>query len=169
MSFLSSIGDVLHKGIDGLKTIAKVAFAFGDDLVNGIKAIEATPLGADIVSAVEVIAGAVIPAAYLNAFKTFLPVFIKDMGWVQGELSKPDDQIISDFVTWFNSIASPNAKASVAHVVAANVSQFVSDVTNAGNTIQQSLTLPQIVHDPSLFDVVSIAPAVAAAPAKKAA
>lgn len=171
MSLLNNIGNILHKGLDGLKTIAKVVFQFGDDLTNGIKAIEATPVGSEIIGAVETVAGLVIPQQYQIAFKAWFPTFIKDMGWVKDELNKSDDDIVADFVTWFTGLTKPAIKASVAHVIAANGSLFVSDQIGAGVTPQQALTLPQIVHDPTIFDapvasavVNSLSPATTSAP-----
>jgi hypothetical protein len=152
MSLLSDVGSFLKKALDGLKTFAKVAFTYGNDLVNAIKVFEATPAGKAVDSVLDTIAGAVIPPAYMTAFKAWFPILLKDLGWVQNELNKTDDQIAADFATWFNGMVNPDAKASVAHVIAGNASKFVSDQSGSGLTIQQALTLPQYTYDPTIFD-----------------
>lgn len=136
-SLFSSASSEVH-------TIVSIA----DKIANEIKTLEASQVGQFL----EVTLEALIPAStgLVNAFKLWLPVIVTDLNWAVAEEGKTNTQKISDALTYLASIKGTDVYASQLNTLNALIQKWMSDNQGAGVTIQQALTMAQVVHNPDL-------------------
>lgn len=138
---LGAIGTFLH----GAKDEAEVILTAANDIVNKLVAWFKTPEGV----ALETIIEGLVPPTLLAKFMLFLPVLFTDLNWAQTEAGKSDAAVLADAGTYINSLTG-NVKAAQLNSFNALVGAWLSEQQNTGLTIQQTLTVAQVVHDPTV-------------------
>lgn len=98
-----------------------------------------------------------IPAStgLFNAFELELPNIMVRLGWTIREEGKTDEQIILDGLSHIKAfhIGDPDAFAVKIAGLVSLAGKFFSSNMGVAATIQQWLTLNQMVHNPNLLDV----------------
>lgn len=132
------------------KPIVHDIVVIADNVGNKLKASEASPTG--LLHLFEVALPMVIPAStgLINAFQFELNKIVTDLNWAKAESGKTGDQIVQDGLTYLKSLKGTDDYAIQMHAFAAKTQKWFSDNLQAGLTIQQALTTPSIVHDPTL-------------------
>jgi hypothetical protein len=155
----SWLGNLISKFLTWVNLKAKPEIhdfaVVADKVGNAFKASEASPTG--LLHLFEVALPMIIPAStgLVNAFQFALAKIVTDLDLAVAETSKTGDQIIMDGLKKLESLKGTEDYAIKMHSFAAKVQMFFSNNLQLGLTIEQALTLPAIVHDPTLSKIAT--------------
>lgn len=147
-SFLASLWEKVKTFFHGASIAVHSIVDIADKIANAIKTVEASQVGQLLETGLE----AFIPAStgLINAFKLWLPKIVTDLNWAVAEEDKTDTQKVADAVAYLASIKGTDVYAAQLNTLNALIQKWLSDNQGAGITIQQALTVSQIIHNPDL-------------------
>lgn len=153
------LGRLIQRFADWVSNTAKPEIhdvaVMADKIGNAFKASEASPTG--LLHLFEVALPMIIPASsgLVNAFQFALSKIVTDLDLAVAETDKTGDQIIMDGLKKLESLKGTEDYAIKMHSFAAKVQMWFSANLQLGITIEQALTLPAIVHDPTLSKIAN--------------
>lgn len=155
------LSDLFSKILNWLKGAEKTLhplIMIAEDLLNGLKAFDASALGQTVEGIIE----AAIPAStgLINAVKLQLPIWLKELKWLDDITGKSLTEIWTESQQYLNSIEDPNVRAAQLNTLKALFTNFFVQNSNEAIspttpfTIQHALLLSTPTHNPAIVDEV---------------
>jgi len=143
---IAAVVNIFHKA----EPIVDQLVTWADDLVNIIKKAEASEAGQLLESGIEAAFPESLPL--INAFKLWLPRIGSLLAGTSAELEKTDEQKLEDLLKYLNSLKASDAVlyAGILNTLNAAIQQFFSSNQGVNLPVAQSLSIAQVVHDPTL-------------------
>lgn len=147
-NILTTISGLFQKvltWIEGAEQKLKPVLTIAEDVLNALKAFNASVVGQTVESIIET----AIPAStgLIDAFKLQLPVWLIKLNWITNEDNKTLDEQWADALTYLNTLKGGSEYAVQLNSLKALFTEFFgSNGTDVVN-IQQALTLAQASHD----------------------
>lgn len=150
-SFLGKLWHSVKTFFTGASSVVHTIITVADKIVNEFKTVEESTVGQFLETTLETLIPQTIPL--VNALKLWLPKIVTDLNWAVAEDGKKGEEVLADALKYLNTLKGVNIDAYAAQLNTLNalIQKFMSDNQQGGLTIQQAITVGQVIHNPDLI------------------